>query len=266
MNARFLALTAVVLAGAAHAQVCDFSLCPAGWEYRPGGTDADGPYGSCHHCDGFPTFACAHTLDHCPRGSTLNPKTGVCTWNLCTGGCGGELPLCDANERYAGSGVDASGKTFGSCQRGPDYPLGPIAHQLKYCREGWTLQTASGMCRKDCLADLVILGTWLQDSGGSYVSSVHAGQKYSICALVKNVGTSSSGACSLSGGGLAVPYTPTTSVPALYATATVSRCLTYATTPAVGTWRVGLTVDSSGVVTEAAEGNNTATVTVTVVP
>lgn len=263
---RTLAVAAILaVSRLAAAQTCNFALCPSGWEYTGGGSDASGPYGSCKHCSGFPTFACSHTLQRCPSGSTLNPSTGFCTWNLCSGGCGGELPLCEADETYTGSGTDASG-LYGSCKHCLGFPTFACSHTLERCREGWTLQPATGMCRKDCLPDLVIKFAWLRDQYGSVVSTVRAGRPYYICADVKNVGLSSSGSCTLAGGGLGVPYTPSASVPALGASASVTRCLYYASAPSPGTWNVGLTVDSTNAVAESSNANNTYTVPVTVTP
>ena len=60
---RTLAVFAILtVSRLAAAQVCDFPVCPTGREYTGGSTDSTGPYGSCKHCDGFPTFACSHTL------------------------------------------------------------------------------------------------------------------------------------------------------------------------------------------------------------
>lgn len=267
MRASLFAALAVLISAPAFAQTCDFSVCPSGYSFSGAGTDASGnTFGVCNYCDwwGF----CDHQLDYCPSGSTINASTGNCTWNICGGGtCGGSLPLCNAGESYAGSGVDASGKTYGSCQTGPSYPGGPIAHELRYCRAGFVLQTGTGQCFKPCLADLLIAATYLRDASGTWVGSVKAGSKYQICTLVKNAGNTWAGPTwVLSGGGLGVPVAPTVTKSWLSWNSYVEACLTYATAPSPGTWHVGLMVDSTFAVPELDEGNNTATATVTVTP
>ena len=254
---------ALAVSRLAAAQVCDFSLCPSGTEYRASEVPNTG---TCHHCDGFPTFACSHTIESCPSGSTLDPKTGICTWNICGGGgCGGELPLCPSGTEYTGSGTSASG-TYGSCKHCDGFPTFACSHTLEQCREGWTLQTATGMCRKDCLPDLRIKYAWLRDAYGSVVSAVKYGNPYYICADVQNVGAAGSASCSLGGGGLGVPVPPTTSIPALAAYSSTTRCLYYWATPPAGTWYVGLTADSTSVVRESNEANNDYLIAVSVSP
>lgn len=260
---RFVVLAALGFGGLASAQTCDFTLCRTGWEYRVGGTDAAGPYGSCHHCDWW--GYCSHSLEHCPAGSTLNATTGVCTWNLCLGGCGGELPLCEADETYTGWGRDSTG-LYGDCRRGPTPPGGYYSHTPKHCRAGWSLQTATGKCLKQCLADLIVKYAYLKDASGSVVSSVRAGRPYYVCADVQNIGSAWSGSSVLGGGGLGVPVAPSVMVPGIGPTGSVTRCLYYASAPAPGTWRIGVTADSTGVVPENNDGNNGYTVTVVVTP
>jgi CARDB len=260
-----LPVAALLVASSARAQTCDFPLCASGSSYAPGGTDASGPFGVCNHCDwwGF----CAHELVHCPAGSTLNATTGQCTHNLCLGGCGGELPLCDAPAVYDGSSTDASGRVYGVCKSCPFYLGGPISHELRYCRSGWSLQTASGQCFKNCLPDLVIRTGYLRSETGALISSVRVGQKYSICVLVANVGTAWAGpSFRVGGGGLGVPVAPFTTLGWLGPTASAEACVTYATTPSVGTWVVGVTADSTGVIAETDNGNNSFNVTVKVTP
>lgn len=260
----FIALAATLAwAPSAEAQVCDFPLCAAGSNYNGGGTDSAGPYGSCKSCNwwGF----CSHTLNRCPTGSTLNLTTGNCTHNLCSGGCGGELPLCDADERYTGSGVDAEG-VYGVCQHGPSGPGGYLSHQLKHCRVGWRLQTASGQCFKECLPDLTLRRSFLRNASGSVVFVVPAYRPYFICVEVTNVGMASSVGFQVGGGGLGVAVAPVTSVVGLSPGATVVSCLRYTTTPSPGSYRVGVSADSTGFVSEANETNNGLIVPVTVVP
>ncbi len=260
-----LVVGALLTPTTAGAQTCDFPLCPSGSSYAPGGVDASGPFGVCNSCNwwGF----CAHELDHCPAGSTLNATTGQCTHNLCLGGCGGELPLCDAPAVYDGATVDPWGGVYGSCKTGPAYPGGAISHELRYCRTGWSLQTATGQCFKNCLADLIIRSAYLRNDAGSVVSSVRYGTKYSICVVVANVGAAWAGpSFRVGGGGLGVPVAPFTTIGWLGPTASVETCLLYPTTPSPGTWGVGVTADSTAVIAEYDNGNNSLNVAVKVTP
>ncbi|MDP2273335.1 MAG: hypothetical protein Q8K32_21530 [Archangium sp.] len=175
----------LTVASAAAAQTCDFTLCPHGWEYRPSTFSAD--EGTCHHCDWF--GYCSHTINQCPEGSTLNQKTGLCTWDLCGGdGCGGELPLCDAPARYTGSNVDWIG-VYGVCTTGPNFPTWAIAHEVRRCRDDFELDTKRGVCVKTCaLADLILAKPFLLNEKGTVVTSVRVGQPYSVCVQVQNIG------------------------------------------------------------------------------
>lgn len=261
---KLLGVALLTIASSAAAQTCDFTLCPSGIEYREGGVDSEGAYGTCHHCDwwGF----CSHTVNRCPKGSTLEAKTGVCTWDLCSGGCGGELPLCDAPARYTRWEEDYYG-VYGVCTTGPDYWLGPIAHELRRCQEGFELDTKRGVCVKTCrLADLIVAKPFFLDGGGKVVTSVRVGQPYSLCVEVLNVGAGDAGTFKVGGGGLGVPFNPTTPVSSLAAGATTNVCLSYPTTPAAGSYRVGVSADFTSLVTESDELNNELIVDVTVVP
>ncbi|MBL8953747.1 MAG: hypothetical protein JNK82_23430 [Myxococcaceae bacterium] len=259
-------LLSVALSGAASAQDCEFSVCPPDRSFWTGGLDASGqPYATCRSCSW--TY-CSHTINRCPAGSTLDITNGVCTSDLCSGGCGGELPLCDADnqERYTGSSTDSSGNVTGTCTRGPFYLGGPISHQPKRCDDGWVLRTDTGMCFKPCLPDLIVRTAHLRNASGLVTSTVQAGRPYFVCAEVRNVGSVSAPGSILGGGGLGVPTPPTATVPALSAGASAVRCLSYASAPSPGTWRVVVTADSPNYVTEVTNANNGFTVTVVSVP
>jgi len=260
-----LCFALMTVASSAAAQTCDFSLCPSGSQYSLGGVDPSGPYGSCTQCDWFGN--CAHTLEHCPAGSTLNPKSGICTWDLCGGGCGGELPLCDAPSRYTGSGVDAFGGVYGVCTIGPDFPSWAIAHQLEYCRKGFQLDEKRGVCVKACsAADLILVKPFLLDEKGNVVTTVRAGRPYSVCVEALNIGAGDAGLFKIAGGGLGVPFNPSAAVSSLAAGASFNVCLSYPTTPSPGAYRLGVSADSTGLVTESDETNNELIVNVTVTP
>jgi hypothetical protein len=257
-----LCLAVLTLASSAAAQTCDFTLCPSGWEYRP--SEFSSNEGTCHHCNWF--GYCSHSINQCPEGSTLDPKSGVCTWDLCGGGCGGELPLCDAPFRYTGSDVDAKG-VYGVCTVGPHFPTWAIAHELRRCRDDFELDTKRGVCVKRCeLADLVLAKPFFLDAKGSVVASVQAGQPYSLCVQVQNIGRGDAGVFKVAGGGLAVPFNPTVAVASLAAGAVTNVCLEYPSTPPPGSYRVGVSADSTGLVTESDEANNELIVDVTVAP
>lgn len=259
----FLLLASLALwvpAERAEAQTCTFTLCEDDERYSAGGTDAWGPYGVCARCGWY----CSHRLVHCPLGSTLDAAAGTCTWNVCgAGACGGALPLCPEGEVYTGSGVDAGG-AYGVCSSGPNGFGGYRSHQLLRCLPGWTLQPATGLCRRDCLPNLIIRRTWLRNTAGVTVTSVLSGQAYDLCFEVANTGAAAAGAFTVQGGGLGVPVAPSVAIPSLGAGASRVMCLRYARTPGVGTWRVGLTADSGRAVTESSELDNATTVTVVV--
>ncbi len=257
-----LTLTAAAWPTGASAQTCQFPLCPSGYSYRSGSIDLLGPYGTCRSCNWL--GHCSHTIFRCPAGSSLNISSGLCTHNVCTGGCGGELPLCDANETYTRSGTDAAG-TYGVCSSGPTPPGGYMSHQLKRCLPGWTLQTATGQCRRDCLADLTFRRAFLRNAAGATVTSVIAYQPYYICFEVANNGPGASGPFQVRGGGLGVPVGPVSAQAGLAAGARRTSCLYYSTTPSPGSYVVGLGADATGAVDETIETNNTINVPVNVV-
>ena len=258
-----LCLAVLTVASSAAAQTCDFTLCPHGWEYRPSTFAAD--EGTCHHCDWF--GYCSHTINQCPEGSTLNQKTGLCTWDLCGGdGCRGELPLCDAPARYTGSNVDWTG-VYGVCTNGPNFPTWAIAHEVRRCREDFELDPKRGVCVKKCeLVDLILAKPFLLDEKGNVVASVAVGRPYSVCVQVQNIGAGAAGIFKVAGGGLAVPFNPTVVVSSLAAGDVTNVCLNYPTTPPAGAYRVGVSADSTGLVAESDETNNELIVNVTVIP
>lgn len=274
-------------AGPAFAQRCDRPLCRSGETYQPGSTDAEGAYGSCKHCNWF--GYCSHYIARCGEDSTLDLERGVCVLNACSS-CGAELPLCDSDEAYTGSGSDRDG-VYGVCSSGPSGIGGYRSHQLKRCREGWTLQTDTGMCKKNCAArlprvipdvvgpitpipdvtppalqlpDLVLRRAWLKAPKGGPIKAVRRGQPYYACFEVANQGARASGPFYVGGGGLGIPTPPEQAHANLAPGAARQGCLYYPTTPAAGTYKLGLTADSRHTVTESREDNNDRTLTVQV--
>lgn len=278
-------------AGPAFAQNCERPLCRGDETYRAGGSaDADDPYGTCRSCNWL--GHCSHYIARCGDDATLDLDRGVCVLNACSG-CGAELPLCDDDETYTRSS-SVREVTYGVCSSGPNGFGGYISHQLKRCREGWTLQTETGMCRKDCpllipgidpdvirpitpipdvlpveppvlrLPDLILRRAWLRSAKGGPVKSVRRGQAYYACFEVANQGAAASGAFHVGGGGLGVPTAPEQAHASLAPGAAREGCLYYATTPAAGAYRLGLTADSRKTVTESREDNNDRTLAVRV--
>jgi hypothetical protein len=119
----------------------------------------------------------------------------MCVLNVCSvGGCGVELPLCNADETYTSSGSDGAG-VYGVCSHGPT-GFGWRSHTPKRCRAGWTLQRATGMCRKDCAAppvlplpDLTFRRVWLEQPKTVTVGSVRRYRAYYACYDVVNIGS-----------------------------------------------------------------------------
>jgi hypothetical protein len=196
--------------------------------------------------------------------------TGMCELNVCTGGgCGAELPLCNADETFTRSGTDGGG-VYGVCSHGPT-GLGWKSHQVKRCRTGWTLQRATGMCRKDCAAapstrrpDLTFRRVWLESPKTVTVGSVRRNRAYYACYEVANIGLAPSGPFQAGAGGLGVPVAPVHSHPSLAPGTSLISCMFYPTTPPPGSYSLGLTADSRGIVTESRESNNDATLAVRV--
>ena len=115
-------------------------------------------------------------------------------------------------------------------------------------------------------ADLIVAKPFFLDAKGNVVTSVKAGQPYSVCVQVQNIGAGAAGLFKVAGGGLAVPFNPTVAVSSLAAGAVTDVCLNYPTTPPAGAYRVGVSADSTGLVAESDETNNELIVNVTVIP
>jgi hypothetical protein len=253
----------VASAGVARAQDCEFPICPSGTSFQGAYSDASGPYASCGHCNWL--GHCSHQLVRCPEDSWFDVKNAQCVWNVCSG-CGGQLPLCDTSigETYTGWGVyPSTGETYGVCRH---ESFGYISHRLVECRDGWSLVTGTGQCRKTCDVDLTVRNGFLRSDSGAVLSSVRTGTPYSVCFDVANLGTMPASSFRVTGGGLGVPVAPSVTISSLAGGASQRVCLRYATAPQPGTWRVGITADSGGAITETLETNNTLSVTVVVVP
>lgn len=256
-----LALAGAVAPTSAHAQsTCAEPLCSAGDSYERGGTDWMGPYGVCKGCNWL--GHCSHTITRCPTGYTLDIGTGTCRLDAC-GGCGYESPLCDAGEVYQRSGTDAAG-TYGVCGNAKGGWGSYLYHRIVRCEEGWTLQTSTGMCKRDCKPDLVLRRVYLRDASYQEVTEVPAYQPYYVCFEAANLGAATSGNFVVRGGGLAVSPAPQQTQYRLTPGQRRSGCLYYPYTPYPGTWRIGVTVDADDTNEESEEGNNQAVVTVRV--
>lgn len=275
------AITGLAFAAPAFAQRCENPVCRGEETYQRSPAGYEPAYGTCNHCNWL--GHCSHYIAACPDGSTMDVDRGVCVLNICTsGGCGAELPLCDADETYTHSGTDAEG-VYGDCGHGPTGIGGYKSHQLKRCRADWALQTATGMCRKICAVvvgpivtpigpavvnrpDLILRRVWLRSATGATVKSVKAKKAYYACFEVANIGTADSGVFHVGGGGLGVPTSPEQAHANLAPTASREGCLSYSTTPSVGTWRLVLKADSRTAITELLEDNNERVLTVVVRP
>ncbi|MEQ1931822.1 MAG: hypothetical protein ABL957_14995 [Parvularculaceae bacterium] len=257
-------VSGLALSAPASAQDCAAPVCRSGESYRVG-AGGPSPYGVCESpCR--PPAPCSHYIAACPTGWTLDVPAGVCNRDLCSG-CGVELPLCSADESYSRSETGPDGRVYGVCNHGTCGP-GACSHQIKYCREGWTLQTATGLCQRDCAAaarpDLILRSAWLKTSKGVRTKTVRRGLPYYACFEVANIGTAASGPFYVGGGGLGVPRPPEQAHANLAPGASREGCLSYPTTPSAGTWRIGLTADSRGTVVEILDTNNGRTLTVIV--
>jgi hypothetical protein len=196
----------------------------------------------------------------------------VCRLNACTSSGCEARPLCGGQwPNYLRSGTDATG-AYGVCQSNPNW-LGHQSHTILRCSAGSTLSTGRGVC-VSCPAivpvpirrpDLVIRSTSLRQ-GGVVVTRVRRGQPYYACFVVANIGDGSSGPFHVGGGGLGVPTAPSQAHATLAPGATRSGCVLYSTTPAVGSYRLGIDADSRRVVSERREDNNGAVIAVSVVP
>ena len=115
--------------------------------------------------------------------------------------------------------------------------------------------------------DLVIRRAFLRAApGGAPVSTIRRGQRYWACFEVANVGGAASGGFRVAGGGLGVPTAPYQDHAGLAVGASREGCLAYPTTPAAGTYSLGLSADSRNAVVEAHEDNNGASIRVQIVP
>jgi hypothetical protein len=258
-----LFLAALLFASAAFAQdACRIPACD-----RPGET-YNAATQNCEHNAGFPTYARSHRAATCRADETLDRATGMCVLNAC-GSCEAQR-LCPSGWTYQRSGRDARG-VYGVC----GHSSGTYqSHQVLRCAEGFTLNEARGICVGACRTatptarpDLIIRRTFLrQVGGGPEVTSVRRGQPYWACFVVANVGTAASGPFQVSGGGLGVPTTPTQAHASLAPGGSRLGCLAYSTTPAVGTYRLGVSARAGAGVIETRTDNNSAVQVVNVVP
>ncbi len=117
------------------------------------------------------------------------------------------------------------------------------------------------------LPDLTFRVTWLELPGSTvHVKAVHNGKPYLACFTVVNIGSAPSGTFRVSGGGLGITYNPYQDHASLAPGAGRQGCLKYPTTPAPGSYKLGIEADSQHVVHESNEGNNEAVIPVTVIP
>ena len=268
-----VALTGFAINSAIAQTQCDYPACPANTTYHDG---------ACYDSPQFFTNAQSHTLAVCNTGDTLNRDTGVCRKPNCGGGIGGicqTKPLCPSGTTYTGSGTSPRG-TYGVCQMGPNGAGGAIDHQLVYCDAGWTLNTAAGTCRR-CpllggggllpvhfqLPDLVVRRVWLGDARtGAPVSTVQKAHPFLACFTVANIGAGAGGPFRVGASGAGVPSSPFQDHAGLAVGAARDGCLTFATTPSLGKYRLVVTADSLRAILESNEGNNDTTLIVTVTP
>lgn len=247
-------LLAILAAGEARGQACDFSACRSDETYRDG---------DCNSKSGFPTYAKSHRIATCPAGTTLNRATGTC---ISGGTCCNERPLCSSGSSYSRSGSDRDG-VYGVCESSGG--LGYRSHELVRCAPGWTLDTGRGVCRGECrvvvpprraLPDLTFRSLSLRPS------VLHARSPYHLCFTVANIGAAASGPFRVGAGGLGIPYAPFQDHASLAPGATRDGCIRYPTTPRVGTYSLGAKVDSLNAVAESNETNNEKTIGVVIVP
>jgi hypothetical protein len=249
------------------------------------GHPACAPNGTYHPDDGYCYYGNNGFLDHwravCADGETLDRATGICHPATCGGSAGGcrEAPVCPNGTTYTGTG-SLNGAQVGSCETSNG--LNYHDHQLVPCPQGWTLDSQRGVCRICSnfvyggprpkpmplrLPDLTFRDAWLSDPrAGKHLVSIHQGQAYYACFIVANIGSAPSGPFRVSGGGLGLSYSPFQDQASLTAGASRQGCLRYPTTPAPGSYKLGLTADSENVVHESRKDNNSATISVTVVP
>lgn len=118
------------------------------------------------------------------------------------------------------------------------------------------------------LPDLILRDLHVRRQGQPRASGnqVKRGQPYLACFVVANRGNAASGEFRVQGGGLGIKTNPYQDHAGLKPEESRAGCLQYATTPAPGTHRLGLTVDALKAVQESDENNNSGVVTVVVVP
>lgn len=115
--------------------------------------------------------------------------------------------------------------------------------------------------------DLVIRVTWLQAPVRIVrIKTVPVGKSYKACFKIANIGPGASGPYRLGAGGLGIPTSPYMDFPGLAPGAAQNGCILYPTTPPVGSYNLGMTVDSLGAVAELREDNNSAVLHVEVTP
>jgi hypothetical protein len=219
------------------------------------------------------TRALSHRIPSCNSDEHFDRATGQCVLNACGGGgCEARL-LCTGKSRYSRSGRDARG-VYGVCESGPNW-LGHRSHEVVHCPSGFTLNEARGVCVGNCapaprpsrLPDLVIRRAYLRAAPrGPAVTRIRLGQRYWACFEVANVGAAGSGPFHVGGGGLGIPIAPSQAHATLLPGAARVGCLLYRTTPAIGSYRLGIDADSRRVVGETREDNNSATIAVDVIP
>ena len=271
-TAALFAVVAIILAfGSGSSAWAQPRICPGhaacvGGTYNP----ADG---YCYSGAQPFTNAMDHWQATCADGEMLDRASGICRPSSC-GGSGlscREAAVCPSGTTYTGA---SSGQ--GVCEHRGDF--GSVDHQLVPCSSGWTLDTSRGICRY-CLAlhvtgsspiillpDLTFKAAWLAAPDGATMKSIRRGRPYLACFIVANVGSAASGVFRVSGGGLGVATNPYQDQAGLAPGASRQGCLSYPTTPAPGSYQLGITADSQNVVHELREDNNDAGIRVVVVP
>jgi hypothetical protein len=273
LSLRALWLAVIIAAIAAVApssfaqSACSFPAC------NLPGERYDAATGNCESGPDPITRALSHRIPSCKSDERFDRATGQCVLNACGGGGCEARELCPGKLRYSRSGRDSRG-VYGVCESGPDW-LGHRSHELRRCPAGFTLNEARGVCVGNCtpapkparLPDLVIRRVFLRAaSGGSVVTRIRVGQRYYACFEVANVGAAASGPFHVGGGGLGVPIAPSQLHASLLPGGARVGCLLYPTTPAIGSYRLGIEADSRHVVGEIHEDNNSGTLAVNVVP
>ena len=222
----------------------------------------------------------AHSLVPCPAGTTLIPGSGICHRDSCDGrGAGGTCSYRAVCSRYPGfphytaDSPGPGGVLSATCDADPT-GLNYRAHVVASCAEGSTLVPGTGVCRQcmgsktssRALPDLIFKDAWVRTQLSPLrVKALRTAKPYLACFTVANIGAGASGGFRVGGGGLGVPVAPYQDHASLLPGAARTGCLTYATAPPPGAYRLGLTADSLNAVTELREDNNTATINVIVV-